>query len=100
MVCEKKKLLNDISNGGAVVANPCELAFVALKQRASAVCCIGMPALRRTKCMAGERPILLVDDDDSLRAMLVEQLAVDGEFTARIGFEEQSYNTRRGKCEA
>jgi DNA-binding response OmpR family regulator len=32
--------------------------------------------------MSGERPILLVDDDDSLRAMLVEQLAVDGEFTA------------------
>lgn len=32
--------------------------------------------------MAGERPILLVDDDESLRAMLVEQLAVDGEFCA------------------
>ena len=32
--------------------------------------------------MSGERPILLVDDDDSLRAMLVEQLAVDGEFSA------------------
>jgi DNA-binding response OmpR family regulator len=32
--------------------------------------------------MSGERPILLVDDDDSLRAMLVEQLAVDGEFAA------------------
>ncbi len=32
--------------------------------------------------MSGERPILLVDDDDSLRAMLVEQLAVDGEFIA------------------
>jgi DNA-binding response OmpR family regulator len=32
--------------------------------------------------MSGERPILLVDDDDSLRAMLVEQLAVDGEFVA------------------
>lgn len=32
--------------------------------------------------MSGERPILLVDDDDSLRAMLVEQLAVDGEFMA------------------
>ena len=30
--------------------------------------------------MSGERPLLLVDDDESLRAMLVEQLAVDGEF--------------------
>ncbi len=32
--------------------------------------------------MSGERPILLVDDDQSLRSMLVEQLAVDGEFVA------------------
>jgi DNA-binding response OmpR family regulator len=32
--------------------------------------------------MSGDRPILLVDDDASLRAMLVEQLAVDGEFSA------------------
>jgi DNA-binding response OmpR family regulator len=32
--------------------------------------------------MSGERPILLVDDDESLRSMLVEQLAVDGEFMA------------------
>jgi DNA-binding response OmpR family regulator len=32
--------------------------------------------------MAGERPILIVDDDPALRAMLVEQLAVDGEFVA------------------
>jgi DNA-binding response OmpR family regulator len=30
--------------------------------------------------MAGERPILIVDDDQTLRAMLAEQLAVDGEF--------------------
>ena len=28
----------------------------------------------------GERPILLVDDDGALRALLAEQLAVDGEF--------------------
>ena len=32
--------------------------------------------------MPGDRPILIVDDDDALRAMLVEQLAVDGEFIA------------------
>jgi DNA-binding response OmpR family regulator len=32
--------------------------------------------------MAGERPILIVDDDQALRATLVEQLAVDGEFVA------------------
>jgi len=31
--------------------------------------------------MAGERPILIVDDDDALRETLVEQLQVDGEFT-------------------
>jgi DNA-binding response OmpR family regulator len=32
--------------------------------------------------MAGERPILIIDDDAALCAMLVEQLAVDGEFSA------------------
>ena len=32
--------------------------------------------------MSAERPILIVDDDRALRAMLVEQLAVDGEFSA------------------
>ncbi len=32
--------------------------------------------------MAGERPILIVDDDRSLREELVAQLQVDGEFTA------------------
>jgi DNA-binding response OmpR family regulator len=32
--------------------------------------------------MAGERPILIVDDDPGLRAMLAEQLSVDGEFAA------------------
>ena len=31
--------------------------------------------------MAGERPVLIVDDDRDLRALLSEQLAVDGEFT-------------------
>ena len=32
--------------------------------------------------MAGERPILIVDDDQALRAILMEQLAFDGEFAA------------------
>jgi len=32
--------------------------------------------------MSGPRPILIVDDDAALRAMLAEQLAVDGEFVA------------------
>ena len=32
--------------------------------------------------MAGERPILIVDDDAALRELLGEQLAVDGEFVA------------------
>lgn len=32
--------------------------------------------------MSGERPILIVDDDRSLRATLAEQLAFDGEFVA------------------
>jgi DNA-binding response OmpR family regulator len=32
--------------------------------------------------MAGERPILIVDDDQALRATLAEQLQVDGEFSA------------------
>src|SRR5579872_7162130 len=37
---------------------------------------------RRKLVMTGERPILIVDDDPSLRGMLTEQLAVDGEFVA------------------
>jgi DNA-binding response OmpR family regulator len=32
--------------------------------------------------MPGDRPILIIDDDSTLREMLVEQLEVDGEFTA------------------
>ena len=31
--------------------------------------------------MAGERPILVIDDDDSLRATLVEQLQIESEFS-------------------
>lgn len=43
--------------------------------------------------MTGDRPILLVDDDDSLRAMLVEQLAVDGEFSATEAHTLQAAET-------
>ena len=32
--------------------------------------------------MAGERPVLIVDDDAILRETLVEQLELDGEFSA------------------
>jgi DNA-binding response OmpR family regulator len=32
--------------------------------------------------MTGDRPILIVDDDDALQTMLTEQFAVDGEFAA------------------
>jgi DNA-binding response OmpR family regulator len=32
--------------------------------------------------MSGDRAILIVDDDRALRSLLVEQFAVDGEFTA------------------
>jgi DNA-binding response OmpR family regulator len=53
--------------------------------------------------MAGERPILIVDDDQALRAMLAEQLAVDGEFAtseaetaaeaeAKIGARESRFD--------
>lgn len=53
--------------------------------------------------MPGERPILVVDDDGALRAMLTEQLAVDGEFAvssaataaeaeARLGIEGGRYD--------
>ena len=33
--------------------------------------------------MSGERPILIVDDDDNLRTTLVEQLQIDGEFNVK-----------------
>ena len=35
-----------------------------------------------SRAVASERPVLVVDDDHALRAMLVEQLQIDGEFTA------------------
>src|SRR5665213_831150 len=42
----------------------------------------GARSERRKLGMAGERPILVVDDDAALCATLIEQLAVDGEFAA------------------
>src|SRR3954468_11515092 len=39
------------------------------------------PTLTRGRCpMAAERPVLIVDDDAALRAILIEQLVDDGEF--------------------
>jgi DNA-binding response OmpR family regulator len=48
--------------------------------------------------MAGERPILIVDDDRALRAMLAEQLGKDGEFSvteAENASEAESRMTAR-----
>jgi DNA-binding response OmpR family regulator len=54
--------------------------------------------------MTGERPILIVDDDATLRAMLAEQLAVDGEFTAAgaetAGEAEAKINARESRFDA
>ncbi|MBN9509675.1 MAG: response regulator transcription factor [Alphaproteobacteria bacterium] len=54
--------------------------------------------------MTGERPILIVDDDPALRAMLAEQLQVDGEFVAS-GAEtaneaEAKLNSRESRFDA
>ncbi len=40
--------------------------------------------------MAGDRPILIVDDDEALSALLLEQLSVDGEFTTSRANSVQS----------
>jgi DNA-binding response OmpR family regulator len=45
-------------------------------------CFAGAMNEQRKHRMAGDRPILVVDDDQTLRVMLLEQLAVDGEFSA------------------
>ena len=54
--------------------------------------------------MTGERPILIVDDDATLRDMLAEQLAVDGEFTAAgaatAGEAEAKINAREARYDA
>ena len=54
--------------------------------------------------MAGERPILIVDDDLSLREMLVEQLQFDGEFFAEqagsISEAETKVTTRDARFDA
>lgn len=44
--------------------------------------------------MPGERPILVVDDDSALRAMLAEQLAVDGEFAVSCAATSAEAETR------
>ncbi len=50
--------------------------------------------------MAGERPILIVDDDGALRAMLSEQLAVEGEFVAAEAETAAEADRRLGAREA
>ena len=54
--------------------------------------------------MAGERPILIVDDDLSLRETLVEQLQIDGEFSAdeagTIGEAETKVTARDARFDA
>ena len=54
--------------------------------------------------MTGERPILIVDDDQALRSMLAEQLAVDGEFTASgvetAGEAESKMTARESRFDA
>ncbi len=54
--------------------------------------------------MAGERPILIVDDDRALRETLAEQLAVDGEFVAAEAHDgseaERRLNTREARFDA
>ena len=54
--------------------------------------------------MAGERPILIVDDDLSLRETLVEQLQLDGEFNAEeagsIGEAETKVTARDARFDA
>jgi len=54
--------------------------------------------------MSVERPILIVDDDDALRATLAEQLAVDGEFVvteaACVAEAESVMTAREGRFDA
>jgi DNA-binding response OmpR family regulator len=54
--------------------------------------------------MAGERPILIVDDDLSLRETLVEQLQVDGEFAVHqagsIAEADTKMSTRDSRFDA
>lgn len=54
--------------------------------------------------MAGERPILIVDDDQALRSMLVELLTADNEFTAAeaasISEAEHALGARNARFDA
>jgi DNA-binding response OmpR family regulator len=50
--------------------------------------------------MAGERPILIVDDDRALRETLAEQLAVDGEFVAAEAHDASEAEARLSAREA
>ncbi len=50
--------------------------------------------------MAGERPILIVDDDQALREALVEQLQLDGEFLVEQAESIEQAGTRMGEPSA
>ncbi len=50
--------------------------------------------------MAGERPILIVDDDQALREALVEQLQLDGEFLVEQAESIEEAGTRMGEPSA
>jgi CheY-like chemotaxis protein len=54
--------------------------------------------------MAGARPILIVDDDPTLRATLMEQLALEGEFApveaATAGEAERLLTAPDSRCDA
>jgi DNA-binding response OmpR family regulator len=50
--------------------------------------------------MSAERPILIVDDDDALREVLIEQLTFDGEFVATEAASVQEVETRLASQDA
>lgn len=50
--------------------------------------------------MAGERPVLIIDDDEALRSTLAEQLAVEGEFTAVVAADLAAADSLLGAKDA
>ena len=50
--------------------------------------------------MATPRPILIVDDDDALRATLAEQIEIDGDFTADVAASAQEAEAKIASADA